>query len=146
MSGVKIFTDGACSGNPGPGGYAAILIYNDKEKIISGFESNTTNNRMELLAAIKGLEALKKSCTVDLTTDSQYLKRGMTEWLVNWKKTGKLGNPNSKLKNQDLWQELDKLAQIHKINWHWVYGHSGHPENERADEAARAEIYRNVKK
>lgn len=137
---VKIYTDGACKGNPGPGGWGALLQYNNTEKILSGAEEYTTNNRMELTAAIKGLEALKRPCAVDLYTDSQYLRQGMTEWLVAWKAKGWKTASKGLVKNADLWQELDALAQVHDIKWHWVRGHSGHPENERADLLANQAI------
>lgn len=134
---VICYTDGACSGNPGPGGWAAVLYYNDHEKIISGAEPNTTNNRMELRAAIEALKALKKTCDVEIITDSEYVKKGITEWMTQWKKNQWRNAQKKPIKNQDLWQELDALAANHKINWHWVKGHSGHPENEKVDELAR---------
>lgn len=137
MSGiVDIYTDGACSGNPGPGGWGAILRYNGEEKELSGAESPTTNNRMEMLAAIRALEALKKPCTVRVHTDSQYLQKGVTEWMAGWKRKGW----PEKIKNQDLWKELDRLLTLHKVTFHWVRGHNGHPENERADALARKAI------
>lgn len=137
---VQIFTDGACKGNPGPGGWGVLLRYGETEKTLYGGEQHTTNNRMELTAAIKGLEALKRACEVDLYTDSQYLRQGMLSWLVQWKKSG-WRNANKKLvKNADLWQTLDALAQNHHINWHWIKGHSGHPENELADALANKAI------
>lgn len=139
---VHIYTDGACAGNPGPGGWAAILVYGDTEKEIAGGESATTNNRMELMAAIAGLEALKGSCRVDLTTDSQYVKNGMDEWLHNWKAKGWKTAGKKPVKNADLWQRLEQAASAHDITWHWVRGHDGHEYNERADvlavEACRA--------
>lgn len=134
---VEIYTDGACSGNPGPGGWGAILRYGGIEKELSGGAVDTTNNRMELTAAIKALEALKKSCVVELYTDSTYVKDGITEWIKGWKKRGW-----KKVKNRDLWEVLDSLNSKHQISWHWVKGHSGHPENERADELAVAAIPR----
>jgi ribonuclease HI len=129
---VEIFTDGACSGNPGPGGWAALLRFGDVEKIVSGGEKNTTNNRMELSGAIEGLNALKTPCTVTLYTDSQYVQKGMTEWMAGWQKRAFKG-----VKNPDLWQALLSASAPHKIDWQWVRGHSGHIENERVDEAAR---------
>lgn len=140
MDVVKIYTDGACKGNPGPGGWGALLRYKNKEKELKGYASLTTNNRMELTAAIESLASLTRACEVDLYTDSNYLKQGMQEWLVSWKKKGWKNSKNSPVKNVDLWKRLDELAQLHKIKWHWVKGHSGHPENERADELANAAI------
>ncbi|BDX06359.1 ribonuclease HI [Planctobacterium marinum] len=134
---VTIYTDGSCLGNPGPGGYGAILIYKDKRKELSqGFEL-TTNNRMELLAAIIALETLKTSCQIDLTTDSQYVRQGIMSWLKGWKAKGWKTANKQPVKNKDLWQRLDAACQPHNIQWHWVKGHSGHPENERCDELAR---------
>jgi len=132
---VEIFTDGACSGNPGKGGWGVILRYQDVEKELSGFEKDTTNNRMELTAAIVSLQHLKRPSQVVLTTDSVYVQKGITEWINNWK----LKNWKN-VKNVDLWQELDKVAQNHNIKWCWVKGHSGHSENERCDELATNEI------
>jgi ribonuclease HI len=138
---VRIFTDGACRGNPGPGGWGAILFYGDHEKELYGGEEDTTNNRMELMAAIKALEALtKKDCSVELTTDSNYVRQGITEWMANWKKKGWKTANRKPVKNVDLWQRLDEIAQQHKVSWHWVKGHSGHPENERADQLANRGI------
>ena len=137
---VEIFTDGACSGNPGPGGWGALLRYGDYEKELSGGESHTTNNRMELMAAIMALRSLKKACEVDLTTDSQYVRQGITEWIHQWKKKGWRGAQGKPIKNQDLWEALDLEAQRHTVSWHWVRGHIGHPENERADTLARMAI------
>lgn len=138
---VEIFTDGACRGNPGPGGWGVLLRYQGREKHLSGGEASTTNNRMELFAAIAALEALKKNgCKVDLTTDSQYLRQGITEWLANWKRRGWKTAARQPVKNQDLWQRLDAAVQKHDINWHWVKGHSGHRENEVADRLANAAI------
>lgn len=134
---VLVFTDGACSGNPGPGGYGAILRYNDHEKEISGGAPNTTNNRMELLAVISALKLLKTPCEVVLTTDSQYVKNGITTWLADWKKRGWKTASKKPVANQDLWETLETLTQPHKISWEWVRGHSDHPENERCDELAR---------
>lgn len=137
---VEIFTDGACRGNPGPGGWAALLRYGDAEKLISGAEPETTNNRMELTAAIEGLAALKRPGRVELTTDSQYVRQGITSWLPRWKQNGWKTAARKTVKNQDLWQALDELAQRHSVAWHWVKGHSGHPENERVDRAANEAI------
>lgn len=137
---VEIFTDGACRGNPGPGGWGALLRYRDQEKQLSGAEPETTNNRMELYAAIAALEALNKPCQVELTTDSQYLRQGITEWLANWKRRNWKTAGRKPVKNQDLWERLDRAAQRHQINWHWVRGHSGHDENERVDQLANEAI------
>ena len=137
---IEIYTDGACKGNPGPGGWGALLRHNGTEKTLKGAEAHTTNNRMELMAAIKALEVLTRSCQVDLYTDSQYLRQGMTEWLVGWKKKGWRNSKNEPVKNVDLWQQLDSLAKQHQIRWHWVKGHSGHPENEQADALANQAI------
>lgn len=133
---VEIFTDGACSGNPGPGGWGALLRYNGVEKELSGAEPETTNNRMEMTAAIRGLESLKRPCRVDLYTDSQYLQLGVSQWMAGWKAKGW----PARIKNQDLWKELDALLQIHDVHFHWVKGHAGHPENERADVLATQAI------
>jgi ribonuclease HI len=138
MSGkVVIFTDGACSGNPGPGGYGAILIAGSHRKELMGGEAKTTNNRMELMAAIAALEALNRPCAVELNTDSQYLRLGITQWLAGWKRNGWRTAAREPVKNEDLWRRLDQAAQRHRIDWHWVKGHAGHDENERADELAR---------
>ncbi len=134
---VTIFTDGACSGNPGPGGWGAILKFGDIEKELKGGESPTTNNRMELLAAIAALEALTKPCTVELYTDSQYLRQGITSWIHNWKRNGWKTADKKPVKNVDLWQRLEAALHQHEVRWHWVKGHAGHPENERADQLAR---------
>ena len=135
---IEIFTDGACSGNPGPGGWGAILRYNGAVKELKGGEADTTNNRMELLAAIRALEALKGGPhTVDLYTDSSYVKDGISGWIHGWKRNGWKTAAKKPVKNAELWQELDELTRSHRINWHWVKGHAGHPENERADELAR---------
>ncbi|WP_131781681.1 ribonuclease HI [Legionella gresilensis] len=142
---VEIFTDGACKGNPGPGGWGALLRFNGQEKKIYGGEMLTTNNRMELTAAIKALQALKRPCTVELYTDSQYLRQGMTTWLMGWKKNGWRNSKREPVKNADLWQQLDELATKHKINWHWVKGHNGHYENELADALANQGILEAVK-
>src|SRR3954467_1397523 len=137
---VEIFTDGACSGNPGPGGWGAILRYGAVEKELAGGEPQTTNNRMELMAAIAGLEALKRPCRVALYTDSLYLRDGITKWLPNWKARGWKTASREPVKNVDLWQRLEAAASRHEIDWHWVRGHAGHPENERADALARGAI------
>ena len=137
---VEIFTDGACRGNPGPGGWAAILRYRKTTKVVSGAEPATTNNRMELLAAIKALERLTRPCRVVLATDSQYLRRGITEWLPRWRDNGWRTTQKTAVKNQDLWQRLETATQPHQIDWRWVKGHSGHPENEQADQAANDAI------
>jgi len=133
---VHLFTDGACKGNPGPGGWGALLRYGDVEKELFGGEANTTNNRMELMAAIEGLKALKRSCSVVLTTDSQYVMKGINEWLAGWKKKGWRNAAKQPIKNQDLWQQLDAECQRHQVEWRWVRGHTGHAENERADQLA----------
>ena len=137
---VIIHTDGACSGNPGPGGWGAILAYGDHHKELNGGEPHTTNNRMELMAAIAGLEALKRPCRVRLYTDSQYLRDGITRWLPGWKARQWRTADKKPVKNIDLWQRLEAAAAPHDIEWHWVRGHAGHPENERADALARAAI------
>ena len=134
---VTIFTDGACSGNPGPGGWGAILLFGDVEKELKGGENPTTNNRMELMAAISALEALKKPTAVDLTTDSQYVRQGITSWIHNWKKNGWRTASKEPVKNVDLWQRLDAALKTHDVRWHWIKGHAGHAENERADQLAR---------
>jgi ribonuclease HI len=139
-SSVEIFTDGACRGNPGPGGWAAILRYRGTEKELSGAEPQTTNNRMEMLAAIMGLEALKRRCRVRLYSDSQYLRDGITKWIHGWKRRGWRTADNRPVKNIDLWQRLDEAVAGHELSWIWVRGHAGHPENERADELARTAI------
>ncbi len=137
---VTIYTDGACSGNPGPGGWAALLKYGGREKELSGGEPLTTNNRMELTAAIMALEGLTRPCTVDLFTDSQYVRDGITKWLRNWKARGWRTADKKPVKNEDLWRRLEELAAKHEIEWHWVRGHAGHPENERADRLANKGI------
>lgn len=137
---VEIFTDGACRGNPGPGGWGALLRYGTTEKKMYGAEPDTTNNRMELLAAIEALTALKVSAHVDLTSDSQYLRKGITEWLPGWKARGWKTAAKKPVKNQDLWQRLDNVSRNHDINWHWIKGHSGHRENEIADGLANKAI------
>ncbi|PSU20962.1 ribonuclease HI [Photobacterium phosphoreum] len=137
MKQVEIFTDGSCLGNPGPGGYGAVLRYKQHEKELNGGYLMTTNNRMELLAAIMGLASLKQPCSVDLTTDSQYVRQGITQWIHNWKKRGWQTADKKPVKNADLWQQLDQETQRHQVQWHWVKGHAGHPENERCDVLAR---------
>lgn len=135
---VEIFTDGSCLGNPGPGGYGAILRYRQNEKLLSGGYHRTTNNRMELLAAIVALESLKQSCQVALFTDSQYLRQGITTWIHGWKQRQWKTADKKPVKNVDLWQRLDLVVVQHQIDWHWVKGHANHPENERCDELAKA--------
>jgi ribonuclease HI len=137
---VDIFTDGACSGNPGPGGWGAILRFNGAEKELSEGEVETTNNRMEMMAAIAALEGLTRPCKVRLYTDSTYLKDGITSWIHTWKRNGWRTKAKKPVKNVDLWQRLDQAVEKHDISWHWVKGHAGHPENERADELARAAV------
>jgi ribonuclease HI len=137
---VEVFTDGACRGNPGPGGWGVVLRYKDREKTLYGGEPHTTNNRMELMAAIAGLEALKGSREVALTTDSQYVKRGITEWVAHWKRRGWRTADRKPVKNVDLWQRLDELVGKHRVSWHWVRGHTGHADNERADRLANQAI------
>lgn len=134
---VQLFTDGACSGNPGPGGWGAILRFKGVEKELKGGEPLTTNNRMEMMAVIEGLGALTRPCVVEVYTDSEYVKKGMTEWLRGWKARGWKTADKKPVKNEDLWRRLDEAAQRHQVSWHWVRGHSGHPENERADQLAR---------
>jgi ribonuclease HI len=136
LSRVEIYTDGACKGNPGPGGWGAVIRSGAHEKEISGGEPLTTNNRMELLAAIRGLEALKRPCRVDLYTDSVYVRDGITKWIFGWQKNGWRTAAKQPVKNAELWQELLDAAKPHRIEWHWVKGHAGHPENERADRLA----------
>lgn len=137
MKHVDIFTDGACSGNPGPGGWGAILRYGKIDRELSGGEAHTTNNRMELIAAIKALDALKERCSVDLYTDSSYVKDGIGSWIEGWKRNGWKTASKKPVKNAELWQELEQARDRHDVTWHWVKGHAGHPENERADELAR---------
>ena len=134
---VSLFTDGSCLGNPGPGGYGAILIYKQHQKELSQGYRLTTNNRMELMAAIAGLQSLQEPCIVQLTTDSQYVKQGITQWIQNWKRRGWLTASKEPVKNVDLWKLLDAQVQRHQVHWHWVKGHSGHDENERCDILAR---------
>ena len=140
MAQVTIHTDGACRGNPGPGGWGALLQYNGNTKELSGAEPHTTNNRMELLAAAEALAALKRPCSVKLYTDSTYLRQGVTDWLAGWKSNGWRTAARKAVKNQDLWLRLDTVMQPHDIEWHWVKGHSGDPGNERADALANAAI------
>lgn len=137
---VEIFTDGACSGNPGPGGWGAVMRFRGQEKELSGGEPATTNNRMEMMAAIAALEALKRPCQVVLTTDSSYLRDGITGWIHGWRRNGWKTAAKKPVKNADLWQRLDAAAKRHEIDWRWVKGHAGHAENERADALARAAI------
>lgn len=138
---IEIFTDGACSGNPGIGGWAALLRYKDIEKELSGGEVETTNNRMELTAVIEALKALKTVCNITLYTDSKYVMSGITEWMPNWKRNNwKTANKKGNVKNVDLWLQLDELIRQHEIRWVWVKGHNGHPENERVDTLARQEV------
>jgi ribonuclease HI len=136
MKHVQIYTDGACRGNPGPGGWGALLRYGDSEREIHGGERHTTNNRMELTAAIRALQALRASCRVDVYTDSEYVRKGITEWLAGWKRRGWRTADRKPVKNADLWELLDAEAARHQVSWHWVRGHNGHPENERADQLA----------
>lgn len=136
MRSVKAYTDGACSGNPGPGGWGVVLQFGDHERELKGGESDTTNNRMELTAAIEALKALKEPCHIALTTDSTYVKDGITKWLSNWKRNGWKTAAKKPVKNQDLWQQLEECVAQHTVEWLWVKGHSGHPENERADTLA----------
>ena len=140
MPEVEIFTDGACRGNPGPGGWAALLRSQGVEKMFSGAEQETTNNRMELMAAIQGLEALKRASSVVLTTDSQYVRQGITQWIHGWKRNGWKTSQKQPVKNKVLWQRLDVAVAKHQVEWHWVKGHSGHEENERVDMAANDAI------
>ena len=140
MKTVELFTDGACRGNPGPGGWGAILRYGDREKEIYGAERATTNNRMELMAAIQALEALNRSCESVVTTDSEYLRKGITEWLPQWKRRGWKTAAKQPVKNQDLWERLEKAIERHCVEWEWIKGHSGHEENERADSLANRAI------
>jgi len=137
---VVIHTDGACSGNPGPGGFGAILAFGDHEKEIKGGEANTTNNRMELMAAIAAFETLKRPCRVDLHTDSQYLRNGVMSWLANWKRNGWRTSDKKPVKNVDLWKRLEAALAPHQVRWHWLRGHTGHVHNERADALAREAI------
>ena len=135
-----MFTDGACRGNPGPGGWGALLRYGDTEKELYGYEADTTNNQMELMAAIRGLEALTRRCDVTLTTDSQYVRQGITKWIHGWKKKDWKTAARKPVKNKELWQRLDAAAEKHNVQWNWVKGHSGHVENDRVDELANRAI------
>ena len=137
---VEIFTDGACRGNPGPGGWGALLRYNGTERELYGYQAETTNNQMELMAAIQGLEALSRPCEVILTTDSQYVRQGITKWIAGWKRKNWKTAAGKPVKNQDLWQRLDHAAAPHQVDWRWVKGHSGHDENERVDQLANKAI------
>jgi ribonuclease HI len=137
MGDVQIFTDGACSGNPGPGGWGAIIRFGKREKELKGGEALTTNNRMELMAAISALESLTRGCSVDLYTDSNYLRDGITKWIHGWRRNGWRTADKKPVKNAELWQRLDRALERHRIQWHWVRGHAGHAENERADALAR---------
>lgn len=140
MKDVEIFTDGACRGNPGPGGWGVVLRYGEREKELFGGERDTTNNRMELTAVIQGLAALKRPCAVAVTTDSQYVKNGITQWIHNWKRNGWKTAARKPVKNDDLWRLLDEAVARHRVSWHWVKGHAGHRENERADQLANQGI------
>lgn len=140
MKEVDIYTDGACSGNPGPGGWAAILRYGEHERELSGGEAETTNNRMELMAAIEGLKALREPCRVRVHTDSSYLRDGISGWIHNWKRNGWRTSAGKPVKNAELWQALEEASARHEVSWHWIRGHAGHPENERADALARAAL------
>jgi len=137
---VEIYTDGACRGNPGIGGWGAVIRYKEHEKQLSGGEHETTNNRMELMAAIEALNSLKRACDIDLTTDSQYVRKGILEWMDAWKQRGWKTAAKKPVKNQDLWQQLDAATQLHSIDWHWVKGHTGHEGNELADSLANRGI------
>ena len=137
MSAIVIYTDGACKGNPGPGGWGALLLSGENERELFGGESHTTNNRMELTAVIRALESLSPGCAVEIHTDSQYVKNGIETWIHGWKRNGWKTADKKPVKNVELWQALDAAIQRHQISWHWVKGHDGHPENERADELAR---------
>ena|SRR3990167_3082133 len=140
MKKIHLYTDGACRGNPGPGGWGVLIRYNGHEKTLHGGEKHTTNNRMELMAAIKGLAALKEPCEIDLTTDSQYVRNGIMKWMADWKKRGWKTADKKPVKNQDLWEQLDLEAARHQVTWHWVKGHSDHPENDWVDALANQGI------
>lgn len=137
---IEIFSDGACSGNPGPGGWGTLLRSGGHEKELSGFDPETTNNRMELIGAIEGLSALKRPCRVHVTTDSQYVKKGITEWIDGWVRRGWKNSQKKDVANRDLWERLLELTRTHRVEWHWVRGHAGHAENERCDQLAREAI------
>jgi len=141
---VELFTDGACTGNPGPGGWCAILRFNRTEREMAGYQKLTTNNQMEMTAVIEGLRALKEPCHVTVYTDSQYVHKGFTQWISQWKRNGWRTSGKEPVKNRELWQALDELAGKHHLEWVWVRGHAGHPENERCDELARNQIIRNT--
>lgn len=143
MKQIEIFTDGACSGNPGPGGWGVLLRWNGVTKELYGGEADTTNNRMELTAAIKALNALKEPCEVDLYTDSVYVRNGISSWIDSWKANNWKTSAKKPVKNAELWQQLDEARSRHKVSWHWVKGHAGHPENERCDELARKGVDEN---
>ncbi len=134
---VQLYTDGACSGNPGPGGWGALLLWKNMEKELCEGELETTNNRMELMATIRGLESLKRGMQVDVFTDSTYVRDGITKWIYKWKKNGWRTSAKKSVKNKDLWKRLEEVLRLHEVEWHWVKGHAGNPENERADELAR---------
>ena len=140
MKTVELFSDGACKGNPGPGGWGVLLRCGEHEKSLCGGEQNTTNNRMELTAVIKGLEELKETCQVSVTTDSEYVRKGITEWIIKWRQNGWRTSAKKAVKNSDLWQQLDREAAQHHVTWHWIKGHSGHRENEIADTLANRGI------
>lgn len=140
MKKIVVYTDGACRGNPGPGGWGVLLRYDKHEKELYGAEADTTNNRMELMAAIKAIEAVTECCVIELWTDSQYVQKGITEWLPNWKARNWRTANRKPVKNADLWQHLEQVVESHQVSWHWVRGHSGHPDNERADELANRAI------
>lgn len=140
MTAVEIFTDGACRGNPGPGGWGVVIRYGGKQKTLKGAEASTTNNRMELQAAVEGLRALNRACEVSLTTDSQYLRLGITQWIQNWQKNDWRNSQKKPVKNKDIWQLLLEQVAKHDVTWHWVKGHSGHPDNEQADLLANQAI------
>jgi len=137
---IDVFTDGACRGNPGPGGWGVLLRYGQREKTLCGGEAETTNNRMELMAAIRALEALTRAAEIHIYTDSRYVMNGITEWLPNWKRRGWKTAAKKPVKNVDLWQRLDQATSVHKLHWHWVKGHAGHPGNEQADKLANQGI------
>jgi ribonuclease HI len=143
LSRVELYTDGACSGNPGPGGWGALLLYGDHRRELSGGEASTTNNRMELMAVIEGVRALKRSVPLTIYTDSVYVMKGINEWIAGWKRNGWKTAAKKPVKNEDLWRELDRVLEEHDVQWQWVKGHAGNPGNERADELARAGIPRN---